>query len=206
MLARMPAKEYKLKHSFHPGSSGFLPFLFWRYLTACLKMHYYSFLGFAGGSGGKESACNAGDPGSILGSGRSPWEGTGNLLQYSCLENAMDRGTWQAIVHGVAKNWTWLSDSHTHTHTHTHFIHFSGTTPPPCAVPHSSPPALTAVLYESWDGGPDLLSGWPPLLLLLFQVMLYERTQKKTVPPPGTAHLLVTWRWPGSIPVPSASM
>ena len=65
MLARMPAKEYKLKHSFHPGSSGFLPFLFWRYLTACLKMHYYSFLGFAGGSGGKESACNAGDPGSI---------------------------------------------------------------------------------------------------------------------------------------------
>ena len=105
-------------------------------------MHYYSFLGFAGGSGGKESACNAGDPGSILGSGRSPWEGTGNLLQYSCLENAMDRGTWQAIVHGVAKNWTWLSDSHTHTHTQ--FIHFSGTTLPSCAVPHSSPPALTA--------------------------------------------------------------
>ena len=51
---------------------------------------------------GKESACNAGDPGEILGSGRSPGEGNGNPLQYSCLENPMDRGIWQATVHGVA--------------------------------------------------------------------------------------------------------
>ena len=63
-------------------------------------------LGFPGGSDGKESACNAGDPGSIPGSGRSPGEGNGNLLQYSCLKNPMDRGAWQAIAHGVAKNWT----------------------------------------------------------------------------------------------------
>ena len=64
---------------------------------------------------GKESACNAedaGDTGSIPGSGRSPGGGHGNPLQYSCLENPMDRETWWAIVHEVAKSWTrlkWLS-------------------------------------------------------------------------------------------------
>ena len=52
----------------------------------------------------KESACNAGEPGSIAGSGRSPVAGNGNPFQYSCLENFMDRGAWQAIVHGVAKS------------------------------------------------------------------------------------------------------
>ena len=58
----------------------------------------------------KESACNAGDTGSIPGLGRSPGEGNGNVLQFSCLENAMDRGAWQSIVHGVAKSWTGLSN------------------------------------------------------------------------------------------------
>jgi len=58
---------------------------------------------FVGGSHGKESACNAGDPGSIPGLGRSPEEGNGNPLQYCCLENAMDKGAWWAIVHGIAK-------------------------------------------------------------------------------------------------------
>ena len=62
------------------------------------------------GSEDKASACNAGDPGSIPGSGRSPGEGNGNPLQYSCLENSMDREAWQAIVHGVAKSQTRLSD------------------------------------------------------------------------------------------------
>ena len=51
----------------------------------------------------EESVCNAGDLGSIAGLGRSPGEGNGNTFQYSCLENRMDRGAWQAIVHGVAK-------------------------------------------------------------------------------------------------------
>ena len=60
-------------------------------------------LGFAGGSDSKESAYNAGDLGSIPGSGRSPGEGNGYPLQYSCLENPMDRGAWWAIVHGVTK-------------------------------------------------------------------------------------------------------
>ena len=52
-------------------------------------------MGFPGGSEGKASACNAGDLSSIPGSGRSPGEGNGNPLQYSCLENPMDRGAWQ---------------------------------------------------------------------------------------------------------------
>ena len=66
-------------------------------------------LGFRGGSGSKGSVCNAGNLGSIFGSGRSPGKGNGNPLQYSRLENSMDRGAWWATVHGVAKSWTRLS-------------------------------------------------------------------------------------------------
>ena len=66
-------------------------------------------LGFPGGSEVKASAWNAGGPGSIPGSGRSPGEGNGNPLQYSCLENPMDRGAWQATVHGVTKSQAQLS-------------------------------------------------------------------------------------------------
>ena len=62
------------------------------------------------GSDFKASAYNAGDLGSVPGSGRSPGEGNGNPLQYSCLENPMDGGSWQAAVHGVAKSRTQLSD------------------------------------------------------------------------------------------------
>jgi len=68
-------------------------------------------LGFPDGSSGKESSCSAGDTGdagSIPWSGRSPGEGNGRQLQYSCLENSMDRGAWQATVHGAAKNQTRL--------------------------------------------------------------------------------------------------
>ena len=57
---------------------------------------------------GKESACNAGDPGSISGSGRSPREGTGCPLQYSCLDESMDRRVWQTTVYRIAKGQTWL--------------------------------------------------------------------------------------------------
>ena len=66
--------------------------------------------GSPGGSVGKESACRAGDLGSITGSGRSPGEGNSNPLQYSCLENPMGWGAWQATVHGVTKSQTWLSN------------------------------------------------------------------------------------------------
>ena len=58
----------------------------------------------------KESVCNAEDPSLIPRSGRSPGEGNGNPLQYSCLENPMDRGAWWAIVQGIAKSRTWLSN------------------------------------------------------------------------------------------------
>ena len=67
-------------------------------------------MGFPGGSDGKESACNVGDLGTIPGSGRSPGGGHGNRLQYSCLENPMDRGAWQTTAHRVTKSQTGLSD------------------------------------------------------------------------------------------------
>ena len=92
--------------------------LLWLFLNSCYlidKCFFFFFLvlhlmGFPRGSEGKESACNAGDLGSILGLGISPGGGHGNPLKYSCLENPMDRGAWQATVHGVAKSRTWLSD------------------------------------------------------------------------------------------------
>ena len=73
-------------------------------------------MGFPGGSDSKESVSNAGDLGSIPGSGRSPGEGNGNPPQYSCLENAMDRGPWRALegwratVHAVGKSCRQLSN------------------------------------------------------------------------------------------------
>ena len=70
----------------------------------------YSHRGFPGSSADKESTCNAGDLGSVPGLGNSPGGGHGNPLQYSCLENPIDRGAWRATVHGVTKSWTRLSD------------------------------------------------------------------------------------------------
>ena len=75
-----------------------------------LKADCLIIVSFPGGSEVKASARNVGDLGSIPGSGRSPGEGNGNLLQYCCLENPMDRGAWWAIVHGVAKSQTRLSN------------------------------------------------------------------------------------------------
>ena len=69
-------------------------------LLHVLVVHPFLFL--SGGADGKEPPCSAGDPGSIPGLGRSPGEGNGNPLQYSCLENPMDGGAWQVTVRGVA--------------------------------------------------------------------------------------------------------
>ena len=77
-----------------------------KYSTIQLTETFY----FPGGSDGKASAYNAGDPGSVPELERSPGEGNGNPLWYSCLENPMDRGAWQATVHGVAKSQTQLSN------------------------------------------------------------------------------------------------
>ena len=77
-----------------------------KFVNACLchmLRQYTEVQGFPGSSVSKESACSAGDPGSIPGLGRSPGEGNGNPLHYSCLKNLMDRGVWWAIVHGVTR-------------------------------------------------------------------------------------------------------
>ena len=76
------------------------------YCIFVLKLIFLSVLLNLGFPGGKESTCQAGEVGSILGSGRSLGEGNGNPLQYSCLGNPMDRGAWRATVHGITKNWT----------------------------------------------------------------------------------------------------
>ena len=78
------------------------------YLEKYIQVHVCG--GVPGGSVSKESACSAGDPGLIAGLGRSPGEGDGNPLQYSCLENPMGGRAGWATVHGVAKSQTRLSD------------------------------------------------------------------------------------------------
>ena len=91
--------------------------------------------GFPGGSDGKASACNVGDPGSIPGSGRSPGEGNGNPFQYSCLVNPMDGGALWATVHGVAKNQTRLSDF-------TSLLHINA-----CGLPLTMPCSLSGNVW-----------------------------------------------------------
>ena len=95
-------------------------------------------MGFPSGSVVKNPPANAGDIGWIPGSGRSPGEGNSYPLQYSCLENSMDRGAWWAIVHGVSKSQTQLTLSHTFTFCHLGFPwwlsgkEFSGGSCPQC--------------------------------------------------------------------------
>ena len=79
--------------------------------------YVYNNFGLARWLSGKESACNAGDPGSVSGLGRSSGEGNGNPVQYSCQKNSMDRGAWWVTVHRVTKSRTWLRQFSTHTHT-----------------------------------------------------------------------------------------
>ena len=80
-------------------SVGYSP---WNHKESDMTEIQIALFDFPGGSVGKESACNVGDLGSIPGSGRSPGEGNGNPLQYSYLENFMDRGAWMATIHGVS--------------------------------------------------------------------------------------------------------
>ena len=99
------------------------PFLFYSLLDIILPALLY--LGFPGSSVVKNPPANAGDPrdvGSIPRLGRSPGRGNGNSVQYSCLGDPMDRGTWWATVHGVASSWTRLS-THTHSACYVYFFH-----------------------------------------------------------------------------------
>ena len=82
----------------------------WTQLRDWTELNWMLFKGLPWRLSSKESACNAGRTGSIPGWVRSPGEGSGSPLQYSCLGNPMDRGAWWATVHGVVKSQTWLSD------------------------------------------------------------------------------------------------
>ena len=105
---------------------GFYALHFPLLVALSLNLQIWWALGFSGGSDVKESACNVGDPTSIPGSGRSPGEGIGSPLQYSCLENSRDRGTWWATVHGAAKSWTRITLSLVCTYILSYFAtHFS---------------------------------------------------------------------------------
>ena len=101
-----------LHTGFSRGRSGGLVFPLFQNFPQFIVIHA---VGFPGGSEVKVSARNAGDLGSIPGSGSSPGEGNGNPLQYSCLENPMDRGAWWVTVHGVAESRTRLSDFTLHS-------------------------------------------------------------------------------------------
>ena len=108
----VPESLCGLKPANHEHSHWFVTWM--RHVSFCVKFTINS-LGFPGGSVVKNPSTNAGDIGdvhSIPGSGRSPGDGNGNPVQYSCLENPRDRGAWRAAVHGVTKHWTRLS---THT-------------------------------------------------------------------------------------------
>ena len=94
-------------------------------------------MGFADGSDGKESAYNAGDSGSIPGSGRFPGEGNDYPLQYSCLQNSMDRGAWWVIVHGIAKS---------------HSVMFDSVQPKLNCVDCPGPLSMTFSRQEYWSG------------------------------------------------------
>ena len=120
---------------------------------------------YLGGSDGKESACNAGDPGSIPGSGKSPGERNGYPLLYSCLENSMDRGAWWATVHGVAKSQTQLSDL---TFTFTSTICYLCTLPPDSF--------FTSILPNLVSKTSRRLSGWilNPLLSFNWETWRWE--------------------------------
>ena len=80
-------------------------------LTFCVWLYFILCFGLPRGSDSKESTCDAGDPGLIPESGRFPGEGNDNPLQYSCLENSMDREAWWSTIHGITKSWTHPPDS-----------------------------------------------------------------------------------------------
>ena len=103
--------------------------------------------GFPGGSEVKTSACNAGDLVSIPGLGRAPGEGNSNPLQYSCLENPMDGGAWWAIVHGVTKGRTRLSDFTHFTSVYMSMLLFLFIPPSPSPTVSTSPFSTSDSLF-----------------------------------------------------------
>ena len=93
----------------------------WRWSACGMVLYWFTYItreDMQRGLDGKESACSAGDPGLIPRSGRSPGEGNSNPLQYCCLENSIDRGTWRATVQRATIRHDWVTNTHTRTHTH----------------------------------------------------------------------------------------
>ena len=135
------------------GVFGLLSSLHSSALHTALVLNWRS---FPGGSDGKESACNAGDPSFIPVSGKSPGKGNGHLLQSSCLKNSVDRGTWWAAVHRVTKSQTRLSNWHFPLTRPT-------AAPDPqqalCCEPTDTRATLTS-LYERAICGPTQAAGW----------------------------------------------
>ena len=105
-------KSHYYIHPFHSNHRGNLRICVPPKCVLCFQNE----LGFPHSSVGKESACNAGDLALIPGLGRSPGEGNGNLLHYSCLENPMDRGAWWAAVHRVTQSRTRMKQLSTHAY------------------------------------------------------------------------------------------
>ena len=112
-----------------------------------LKPSFCLHQGFPGGLDVKESACRAGGPGPIPGSGRSSGEGNGYPLQYSCLGNPINRGAWWAIIHGVSKCWT---EQLTHAHNWFQSVHAQPLYQLPLYVLRFEEPALKGSWW-SWN-------------------------------------------------------
>ena len=115
-LEKGTATHYSILGWRIPRGHKFLDMQFFALISSLIILCLENTMGFPGGSVGKESAYNAGEADSTPGSRRSPGKGNGNPLQYSCLENPMDRGTWWATVHEVTNSghgWTTNSREHT---------------------------------------------------------------------------------------------
>ena len=133
------------------------------------------------GSEGEESACNAGDLGLMPGLGKSPGEGKGNPLQYSCLENPMGRGTWRATVHGVTESWLdWV------TNTFTFFIFLCQQLPVP--GPQLCPHEMVGLNYVV----SKVPLGFYHLRGLWCSLPLMERSPKSIAGDP--AHMSLFWK------------
>ena len=103
--------EHRIFYLFMSSSVSFIKVMWFSMYRSFISLIKYTYWDFPGGTSGKELAFQCRrlrDPGSIPGSGRSPGEGHGNPLQYSCLENPMDGGALQAMVCRVTRGWTWL--------------------------------------------------------------------------------------------------
>ena len=160
--------------------------------------------GFPNGSVGKEFACHAGYPGDMgldSGLGRSPGEGNGNLLQYSCLENPMDRGAWLTTVHRVTKSWIQLSTQEWHCKitkmvlVRSPMTNLKTTVRADCTVSACSPlpQPIKALAFSLSGGGGGCESAFGQMSTLPSQLLASE--MKQTFLSTNLACLLTSGQW-----------